>query len=115
MKLSEMTDNEINFAIKLEELKKHFPNAKYFEPDDPQKCIWVHDVGFSSHQVLDCCGKALYYMQIATENNIDIKFYTDDVQCKHENFDIKFTSRFMPKSDAGRAVCECFLMTKGHV
>lgn len=93
--IAEMTDYEINVYTTRESYVEEYRNK------------------WQPHMVINYCDTPADYMRIAIKYNIDIDFYSTDVMCKPDN--TKHASRFMLKEETGRAVCECFLKTRGYV
>lgn len=110
-KLIEMSEHEINCLIATElgfKIKERWLNTGIIILN------LLHN-GNTVVRPVDYCKNSSDYMPIAIEHCIDIDFYDDDVQCSScTHLNIYRTGRFMPKSDTGRAVCERFLMTRGH-
>lgn len=111
--INKLSNNEINISVTLELLKIRYPNAKSFEYDKQQNCFWKEEVGVSSYEIYDYCNEHNDYMPVAIEHEISIEFYDGLVECEAKNY--KHTSEWMSKADTGRAVCECFLMTREYV
>lgn len=61
------------------------------------------------------CDNTEDYMPIAIEHEIGIYFDNGKVYAGYNEDLVRYDVEYQSKLDTGRAVCECFLMTKGYV
>lgn len=108
--LTPMSAHDINYAV----AAKFLP-CEYYLDNKTNEINLANFIGdtdeLRGYAVFNPCNNPKDYMSIAMDNEIDIDHDCGRVYCTWGKNSAQETTRYMPKEDVGRAVCEAFLMS----